>query len=72
MRWRSADRILKDREIVVDIPHGDAWLRDDEERPLTLIVKRCTGFLRALHPLTALAQTLARDVTIYRREESTL
>ncbi|NYO27912.1 NAD(P)H-flavin reductase, partial [Salmonella enterica subsp. enterica serovar Typhimurium] len=31
------DRILKDREIVVDIPHGDAWLRDDEERPLILI-----------------------------------
>jgi aquacobalamin reductase/NAD(P)H-flavin reductase len=25
------DRILKEREIVVDIPHGDAWLR--ERRP---------------------------------------
>ncbi|MEL2303165.1 FAD-binding oxidoreductase, partial [Klebsiella pneumoniae] len=24
------DRILKDHQIVVDIPHGEAWLRDDE------------------------------------------
>ncbi len=28
------DRILKDHQIVVDIPHGEAWLRDDEERPV--------------------------------------
>ena len=31
------DRILKDHQIVVDIPHGEAWLRDDEERPMILI-----------------------------------
>jgi aquacobalamin reductase/NAD(P)H-flavin reductase len=31
------DRILKERQIEVDIPHGEAWLRDDEERPLILI-----------------------------------
>lgn len=59
------DRILKDREIVVDIPHGDAWLRDDEERPLILIAGG-TGFsyVRSIL-LTALARNPARDVTIY-------
>lgn len=58
------DRILKDREIVVDIPHGDAWLRDDEERPLILIAGG-TGFsyVRSIL-LTALARNPARDVTI--------
>lgn len=45
------DRILKDREIVVDIPHGDAWLRDDEERPLILIAGGTGFFLCALHPV---------------------
>lgn len=67
------DRILKDREIVVDIPHGDAWLRDDEERPLILIAGG-TGFSYARSILlTALARNPARDVTIYwgGREEST-
>ncbi len=37
------DRILKEREIEVDIPHGEAWLRDDEDRPLILIAGG-TGF----------------------------
>ena len=37
------DRILKEREIEVDLPHGEAWLRDDEERPLILIAGG-TGF----------------------------
>ncbi|MCQ3034577.1 NAD(P)H-flavin reductase, partial [Pseudomonas syringae] len=57
------DRILKDREIVVDIQHGDAWLRDDEERPLILIAGG-TGFsyVRSIL-LTALARNPARDVT---------
>lgn len=68
------DRILKDREIVVDIPHGDAWLRDDEERPLILIAGG-TGFsyVRSIL-LTALARNPARDVTIYwgGREEKHL
>lgn len=31
------DRILKEQAITVDIPHGDAWLREDGERPLVLI-----------------------------------
>jgi aquacobalamin reductase/NAD(P)H-flavin reductase len=43
------DRILKDREIVVDLPHGDAWLRDDEERPLVLIAGRNRFLLRAFY-----------------------
>ncbi|EGA4835722.1 NAD(P)H-flavin reductase [Salmonella enterica] len=68
------DRILKDREIVVDIPHGDAWLRDDEERPLILIAGG-TGFsyVRSIL-LTALARNPNRDVTIYwgGREEKHL
>ncbi|SUF34798.1 flavin reductase [Salmonella enterica] len=68
------DRILKVREIVVDIPHGDAWLRDDEERPLILIAGG-TGFsyVRSIL-LTALARNPNRDVTIYwgGREEKHL
>jgi aquacobalamin reductase/NAD(P)H-flavin reductase len=31
------DRILKDREVVADILHGEAWLRDEDDRPLVLI-----------------------------------
>lgn len=68
------DRILKDRQIVVDIPHGEAWLRDDEERPLILIAGG-TGFsyVRSIL-LTALARNPTRDVTIYwgGREEKHL
>lgn len=68
------DRILKDREIVVDLPHGDAWLRDDEERPLVLIAGG-TGFSYARSILlTALEQNPNRDITIYwgGREEKHL
>jgi len=68
------DRILKDREVVVDIPHGDAWLRDDEDRPLVLIAGG-TGFSYARSILlTALAQNPNRDITIYwgGREEKHL
>ncbi|MDF2623973.1 MAG: NAD(P)H-flavin reductase [Kosakonia cowanii] len=59
------DRILKEREIVIDIPHGDAWLRDDEERPMVLIAGG-TGFsyVRSIL-LTSLAKTPDRDITIY-------
>ena len=68
------DRILKEREVVIDIPHGDAWLRDDEERPLILIAGG-TGFsyVRSIL-LTALARNPARDITIYwgGREEKHL
>ncbi|MEJ8322911.1 NAD(P)H-flavin reductase [Kosakonia sp. YIM B13605] len=68
------DRILKDREIVIDIPHGDAWLRDDEERPMVLIAGG-TGFsyVRSIL-LTSLAQNPNREITIYwgGREEKHL
>jgi len=68
------DRILKDREIKVDIPHGEAWLRDDENRPLILIAGG-TGFsyVRSIL-LTALARNPNRDITIYwgGREEKHL
>ncbi len=68
------DRILKDHQIVVDIPHGEAWLRDDEERPMILIAGG-TGFSYARSILlTALARNLNRDITIYwgGREEQHL
>ncbi|WP_202306956.1 NAD(P)H-flavin reductase [Dryocola clanedunensis] len=68
------DRILKDKEIVVDIPHGDAWLRDEEERPLILIAGG-TGFsyVRSIL-LTALARNPQREIAIYwgGREEKHL
>ena len=68
------DRILKDREIVIDIPHGDAWLRDDEDRPMVLIAGG-TGFsyVRSIL-LTSLAKNPNRDITIYwgGREEKHL
>ena len=59
------DRILKEREIEVDLPHGEAWLRDDEERPLILIAGG-TGFsyVRSIL-LTALARNPNRDIAIY-------
>ena len=59
------DRILKEREIEVDIPHGEAWLRDDEDRPLILIAGG-TGFsyVRSIL-LSALARNPDRDIAIY-------
>ncbi|HEY1845718.1 MAG TPA: NAD(P)H-flavin reductase [Buttiauxella sp.] len=68
------DRILKEQEILVDIPHGDAWLRDDEDRPLILIAGG-TGFsyVRSIL-LTALARNPNREIAIYwgGREEKHL
>ena len=59
------DRILKERQIEVDMPHGEAWQRDDEERPLILIAGG-TGFsyVRSIL-LTALARNPNRDIAIY-------
>lgn len=68
------DRILKDREIVIDIPHGDAWLRDEEDRPLILIAGG-TGFSYVRSILfSALARNPSRDIAIYwgGREEKHL
>ena len=58
-------RILKEREIEVDIPHGEAWLREDEDRPLILIAGG-TGFsyVRSIL-LTALSRNPQRDIAIY-------
>ncbi|MFP5597291.1 NAD(P)H-flavin reductase [Kluyvera sp. 142486] len=68
------DRILKEREVVVDIPHGEAWLREEDDRPLVLIAGG-TGFsyVRSIL-LTALTQNPNRDVAIYwgGREEKHL
>ncbi len=59
------DRILKEQNITVDIPHGDAWLREDDHRPLVLIAGG-TGFSYARSILvTALEQQPDRDISIY-------
>ncbi|MBU4683318.1 NAD(P)H-flavin reductase [Cedecea davisae] len=68
------ERILKQQEILVDMPHGDAWLREDENRPLILIAGG-TGFsyVRSIL-LTALARNPQREIAIYwgGREEKHL
>lgn len=59
------DRILKEKCITVDIPHGDAWLREEGERPLVLIAGG-TGFSYARSILVAaLEQQPNRDISIY-------
>ncbi|XBS69589.1 NAD(P)H-flavin reductase [Acerihabitans sp. KWT182] len=59
------DRILKNREITVDIPHGDAWLREDSQRPIVLIAGG-TGFSYARSILlTVLEKQPDREVAIY-------
>ncbi|WP_038906735.1 NAD(P)H-flavin reductase [Dickeya oryzae] len=59
------DRILKEKSLVVDIPHGDAWLREDNDRPLILIAGG-TGFsyVRSIL-LTVLARQPERQVSVY-------
>ena len=59
------ERILTTKEIVVDIPHGEAWLRNDEDRPLILIAGG-TGFsyTRSIL-LTALERNPDREIAIY-------
>ncbi|NGH41631.1 NAD(P)H-flavin reductase, partial [Escherichia coli] len=59
------DRILKEQAITVDVPHGDAWLREEGSRPLVLIAGG-TGFSYARSILlTALEQQPDRDISIY-------
>lgn len=59
------ERIQQQREITVDIPHGDAWLREEGNRPLILIAGG-TGFSYARSILlTALAQQPQREIAIY-------
>lgn len=59
------ERIQQQRQITVDIPHGDAWLREEGDRPLVLIAGG-TGFSYARSILlTALAQQPERHIAIY-------
>lgn len=59
------DRILKERALTVDIPHGEAWLREESDRPLILIAGG-TGFSYARSILlTALTHQPEREVAIY-------
>ncbi|PLR34365.1 NAD(P)H-flavin reductase [Chimaeribacter californicus] len=59
------DRILQEQAITVDLPHGDAWLREESTRPLILIAGG-TGFSYARSILiTALEQQPGRDISIY-------
>ncbi|MFP1746836.1 NAD(P)H-flavin reductase [Lonsdalea quercina] len=59
------DRILKEDTLEVDVPHGEAWLRDDSNRPLILVAGG-TGFsyVRSIL-LTVLAHQPQRPVSIY-------
>lgn len=59
------NKILKENEIVVDIPHGEAWLREDSTRPLLLIAGG-TGYsyVRSIL-LRALELDANREVALY-------
>ena len=59
------DRILKEKTLDVDIPHGEAWFREGSQRPLVLIAGG-TGFSYARSILlAALAEQPDREVSIY-------
>ena len=59
------ERIQQQRQITVDIPHGEAWLREERDRPLVLIAGG-TGFSYARSILlTALSQQPDRHIAIY-------
>lgn len=59
------ERIQQQRSITVDIPHGDAWLREESSRPLILVAGG-TGFSYARSILlTALSQQPDRDIALY-------
>jgi len=59
------ERIQQQRQITVDIPHGEAWLREEGDRPLVLIAGG-TGFSYARSILlTALSQQPDRHIAIY-------
>lgn len=60
------ERILTQRQILVDMPHGDAWLRDEQQEKPLLLIAGGTGFayVRSIM-LSALAQNPARAVAVY-------
>ncbi|AKZ65672.1 NAD(P)H-flavin reductase [Candidatus Palibaumannia cicadellinicola] len=59
------DNVINNKTIIVDIPQGEAWLRDDTERPIVLIA--CgTGFSYARSiMLTVLEYQPYRVIYIY-------
>lgn len=59
------NRILENRVIDIDIPHGNAWFRQGGDRPLLLIAGG-TGFsyVRSIL-LTALSENPNRDISVY-------
>jgi len=59
------DRILQEKSITVDMPHGNAWLREEADRPLVLIAGG-TGFSYVRSILVAaLERQPDRDISIY-------
>lgn len=59
------DRILKNKTLDIDIPHGDAWFRENRQRPLLLIAGG-TGFsyTRSIL-LAALDEQPNREISLY-------
>lgn len=59
------ERIIRDNFIDIELPHGDAWLREQQERPLLLIAGG-TGFsyIRSIL-ITALTQNPAHQIFLY-------
>ncbi len=59
------DRIREFKEITIDIPHGDAWLREESTNPIILIAGG-TGFsyVRSIL-LTVLSRQPDRNIAVY-------
>ncbi|MGV3346658.1 NAD(P)H-flavin reductase [Enterobacteriaceae bacterium LUAb1] len=59
------ERIQNQRTVTIDIPHGEAWFREESRYPLVLIAGG-TGFsyVRSIL-LTALAQQPQRQIALY-------
>lgn len=59
------NRILKAPWVTVDLPHGDAWLREDGNRPLVMVAGG-TGFsyVRSIL-ISALEKQPDRDIAMY-------
>jgi aquacobalamin reductase/NAD(P)H-flavin reductase len=61
----TVNYISSNSEIFIELPYGDAWFREDNRRPVMLIVGG-TGFAYARSiMLTALEQERARNITLY-------
>lgn len=59
------NHISRNSEVLVELPYGDAWFREDNTRPIALIAGG-TGFAYT-HSimLAALKQEIARSITLY-------